>query len=670
MGNSLFSIGISGMQAAQLGMLTTEHNISNANTPGFHQQQIVQATATAQYSGAGFIGQGAQVENITRSYNEFLDHQVLQADTQNSYLQTYSAQIGQINNMLADPTAGVSSALQDFFTAVNGVATAPTSVPARQAMISSGQSLVSRFHLMDQQLGDIRNGVNSQITSTVGLINSYSQQLAQLNQKIADASAGSNGQRLPNDLLDQRDNLIAQLNQQVNVTVLKQDNGVENIFIGKGQPLVLGNQAYTLQATPSSADPSTLEVAYSSGNGSMLISPGSLQGGSLGGLLAFRTEALDPTQNALGRVAVGIAATFNAQQKLGMDLNNQFGTDFFSGVNSQTTPTTIPNTLNTGTATTAATIADVSKLTASDYTLTYSGGSWNLTNNTTSQTVAMTGAGTAANPFVADGLSIVIGGGAPASGDSFLIEPTRDASADIGVVLSDTAKIAAASPISTGTGTANTGSGQIDAGVVLDTTSAGSGAAAFAQPSGGALTPPLLIRFTSPTTYDILDNTNPAAPVPLVPAAIGQSYNPATGTVVSYPVGAANPAYQVTITGQPQANDTFTVDYNTTGVSDNRNALALAGMQSKLTLVNGTASYEGAYSTLVSQIGNQTRGIQVNAQAQAVVLQQSQTAQQSVSGVNLDEEASNLIRYQQAYQAAGKMIQVASTLFDTLLNIK
>lgn len=670
MGNGLYNIGVSGLQAAQYGLMTTEHNISNANTPGYHRQQIVQTAAAGQFSGAGFVGQGVDVNNITRSYNEFLDNQVQQADAQSNYLQTYSNQIGQINNMLADTSTGLSPAMQDFFTAVNGVATNPTSVPARQAMISSGQSLVASFHVLDQRLTEIRDGVNGQVTSLVGLINSYSQQLAQINQKINDAGTGSTGQQLPNDLFDQRDYLVSQLNQQVGVTVTKQDNGVYNVFIGKGHPLVLGAQSYSLQATPSSADQQTLEVSYAFGNNTVPIDSTSLQGGKLGGLLAFRTEALDPAQNQLGRIAVGLAATFNAQQHLGMDLNNQFGADFFSGINSLTTPKSIPNKFNTGAATTAVTIGDASKLTADDYSLTYSGGSWSLTDITTSKPVSMSGAGTVASPFVADGLSIVIGGGAPNNGDSFLIQPTRNGARDIGVSLSDPAKIAAASPISTGVGTANTGSGQISDGQVFDTSSAGSGAVAFAQPNGGALTPPLLIKFTSATTYDILDNTNPAAPVPLAPAVTAQPYDPVNGTVVSYPVGAPTPAFQVKLSGQPQTNDTFTVDYNTTGVSDGRNALAEAGLQTKPTLVNGTTNYAGTYSLLVGEIGNKTREIQVTSQAQSIVLQQTQSQQQSFSGVNLDEEAANLVRYQQAYQAAGKMIQVASTLFDTLLSIK
>jgi flagellar hook-associated protein 1 FlgK len=638
MGNSIFGAGLSGLRAAQLGILTTQHNITNASTPGYHRQEIRQTPALAQYSGAGFIGSGVVVDNIVRSYDEFLDGQVMQAETRAEYLDTYYSEIKQINDMLADPTSGLSPAMQEFFDAVNAVATNPSSVPARQSMLSGAESMISRFHVFDQRLAEIRNGINRQLESIAGVINSYAQQIAQLNQKITDAGMGTNGQ-LPNDLMDQRDQLVAELNKYVKVTVAKQDNGSYNVFIGNGQSLVLGNRAYTLKATPSSADQETLNISYVSGGNTILITPDNLQGGKLGALLAFRSEVLDPTQNALGRIAVGLAQSFNDQHKLGMDLNNQLGTDFFA-FNGTTTPKAIPDKNNTGAAAIGAAITDVSKLTTSDYNLTWDGANYVLTRLSDKVVVGTYATLPQTTP---DGFSISNSGAAPNPGDSWLIQPTRYGARDLTVAINDTSKIAAAVPISTSVGAGNLGTGQISAGAVN-----------APPPTDPNLTQTVTITFTSPTTFDVVGvGTGNPVGVPYTPGA-NITYN----------------GWTIQITGEPAIGDTFTVSQNTAGIADSRNAVLLAGLQQQNTLIDGTASYGGAYSLLVGQVGNKTRETEVTSKAQATVVEQTRMTQQSFAGVNLDEEAANLIRYQQAYQAAAKMIEVASVLFDAILNIR
>jgi flagellar hook-associated protein 1 FlgK len=297
MSDGIFGISITGLRAAQMGLTTAGHNITNASTPGYNRQEIVQSTNTPLYTGAGFLGQGTNVSTVKRVYSQFLDNQVQSAQTKSSYLDTYYAQISQLDNMLADPSAGLSPALQDFFSGVNDVAANPASVPSRQSMLSSSEALVSRFQALDQRFTEIRNGVNSQITSSVSLINSYAQQIATLNHQVVIAEAGGNGQP-PNDILDQRDKLIADLNKEVNVSVVKQEDGSYNVFMGKGQALVVGQQALTLSSRPMPDDPESMGVAYVSYGGSaQMLSSGSLDGGSLGVFLAFRIETLDRAQN-------------------------------------------------------------------------------------------------------------------------------------------------------------------------------------------------------------------------------------------------------------------------------------------------------------------------------------------------------------------------------------
>ena len=646
---SIFGIGLSGLNAAQAGLVTTGHNIANADTPGFHRQSTIQGTQTPQLTGAGFFGKGVTVDTVLRSYSRFLDNAVLQAQTQQSYLSAYNGQISQIDNLLADSTSGLSPALQSFFSAVQDVASNPASVPSRQALLSQGQALVSRFQTLNARLSEIRTGVNQQLGDTVAQINSTAQELANLNQQILKMQADPS--QPPNDLLDKRDKLLADLNQLVRVTTIPQSDGSLNVFIGNGQSLVLGSQAFTLSAGPSVANPNDYAISYQANGATVPISPSSLQGGSLGGLLDFRSQTLDGVQNDLGRVAIVLTQTFNDQHRLGMDLTGALGQDFFQVA----APQVIGDANNTGNAVISATNSSVGALTGSDYRLSFSGGNWTLTRLSDNTQTAIAGF-----PQTVDGVTFNLASGAANNGDRFLIQPTVNGARDLAMAITDTAKVAAAAPIRTAAATTNAGRATISAGVVTDTTNA-----AFTT-TAGALTPPILIQFTNPTTYSVYDNTNPGAPALL---EAGITYNPSASNDVFPTPGALDFGYRVQITGQASTGDSFTVGYNTNGVADNRNALLLAGLQTTNTVANGTASYQGAYSQIVSDVGDQGSEIQVQSNAQDALVQQTTNAQQSFSGVNLDEEAANLIRYQQAYQASGKVLAIASQLFNTILGI-
>jgi len=647
---SSYSIGVSALATAQAGLLTTEHNISNVNTPGFHRQQIVQSTNLPQYTGIGFLGQGVHVDTIKRIYDQMLDGQLMQAQTQSSQLETYYAQIKQLDNMLADPNTGVSPALQGFFNGVHDVATNPASIPSRQAMLSGAQTMVARFQAINQRFTEIRDGVNSEVSSSVGAVNSYAQQIANLNQQIGVAQGAAGSQLPANDLLDQRDQLIGELNKIVKVSTVKQIDGSLNVFIGNGQSLVLGAQSFTMAAAPSLEDPERVDVGVSFGGSTILLPKGSLSGGTLGGLLAFRDETLDSAQNALGRAAIGLAQTFNDQHRLGMDLQGQMGGYFFnvagpsgvSGQNAVPYAKVVANTQNNAASgNPTVTLSNVANVTTSDYRLSYSAAGYSLT-RLSDNAALFSGA---ALPQTADGLTIVAPG-AVTAGDSWLLQPTRNGARDIGVAISDTAKIAAAAPIKTSATLGNIGSGVIGAGSVN-----------LPPPPNANLQDNVTIAFIDATHFSVTDNTTATV------LAASVVYNPASGATLTYN------GWTAQLTGAPTTGDTFTAGTNTGGVADNRNALLLAGLQTQNILAGGTTTYQGAYSQLVSFVGNKTREVEVTAKAQASLVLQTQQAQQAMSGVNLDEEAANLMRYQQAYQAAGKMMQVATTLFDTLLSL-
>ena len=647
MSASIFSTSISGLNAAQIGLATAEHNIANANTPGFNRQEVALAVRPAQRAGFGYIGQGVDVSTVKRVYSDFLGRQVLQEQGLASQLNSYYTQIKQIDNMLADPKSGLSPAIQDFFSAVNNVSSNPESAPARQSLISGANFLTSRFQSLNQRLNDLNSSVNAQIGYSVTQINSYAKQISTLNQNIVIAKS-ANGQP-PNDLMDQRDQLVAELNKELKANVVKQSDGSYNVFVGNGQPMVVGAQAFTMTTMMSASDPTKLDVGYTYPNGTVAsIQQSSLQGGNLGGLMEFRDQALANSQNALGRVAMVVAGTFNQQHQLGQDLNGALGENFFA----QAVPVVTSNANNTGTATVTASVvagSDYTALTGSDYSLRFNGGtSYTLTRLSDNQISNYPG-GLSVAPV--DGLTLTSTAGA-AAGDYYLIRPTLNGARDVAPIISDTAKIAAALPVRSNATLSNLGSGRISAATVN-------------QPDPVTPNPlhpltdlnlqqPVTITFTSATTYDV---TGTGAGLP----ASGVAYTP--GANISYN------GWTVQVSGTPAATDTFTVGSNINATTDGRNALSLANLQTQNTMAGGTTSYQGAYSQLVSYVGNKTRELEVTSKAQTSMVEQSTQALQSFSGVNLDEEAANLLRYQRAYQAAGKALQIANTMFDTILSI-
>jgi flagellar hook-associated protein 1 FlgK len=641
---SVFSIGVSGLNAAQAGMLTTSHNIANASTTGYNRQQIVQGANMPMFSGEGYVGQGTHVQTVMRIYDQFLGRQVMSAEAGAAEMDAYRAQISQIDNLLADSSAGLSPALAAFFKGVQDVAANPASIPGRQSMLSAAQALAARFQALDQRLSEIRDGVNQQISGQITQINTYSSQLADINQRIILAQA-SGADQPPNDLLDQRDQMLKDLNTLVRVSTIVQGNGSFNVFIGNGQPLVVGNQSYQLKAVQAPDDVERTNVALVGVGGTALTLPESqITGGSLGGLLNFRSQTLDGTQNALGRIALTLARNFNDQHRLGQDLAGALGQDFFS----ISAPTVRPSSLNVGTGAPAVSIdaATIDRLSSSDYRLTFVGGGtpYQLTRLADNQVRSF-----ASLPQTVDGITIALGtwtgAGAPAINDNVLIQPTRSGAGSIAVAFSDARQIAAAAPIRTATALANTGTASISAGTVN-----------APPPTHANLRDPVTLTFTSPTTFTVSGATPPVAGAVAYSAGSDITYN----------------GWTTQITGNPATGDTFTIEANTSGVADNRNAALLGALQTRNTMLGNStsgpaASYQSAYAQIVSAVGSKANEVAAIGAAQQGLVDHATQALQSLSGVNLDEEAAKLLRYQQAYQASAKVLQIAGKVFDEIL---
>jgi flagellar hook-associated protein 1 FlgK len=646
--SSLLSIGKSGLLAAQTGLATTSHNITNANVTGYNRQVVVQSTTPPMQTGDGFIGTGTEVAQIKRVYDDFLNRQLLGAQTHQAALDTYGNQIGQIDNLLADTTVGLSPALQDFFNSVQNANSNPQSTATRQAMLSSAQSLAARFNGLSSRMKELQQGVNSGVTASVNEINSFARRIADLNNTIAGLSVDPSA--LPNDLMDQRDALIAELNKQIQVNVQPAENNMLNVSFGTGQPLVIGNRSQVLATQNSPSDPERIVVGYQTQGKFSQLPDSVLTGGQLGGLIDFRNSGLDVANANLGKVAAGLADAFNDQHKLGVDLNGQLGGNFFNdihayvGYDNRNSPSS--------TVKVDATIVDAAALTTSDYDINYNGTDFIVTR-------ASDGATTTIAPYpqtqpqVIDGVAFSITGAAGGP-DHFLVRPTYNAAQDFSVALQDRNKIALAAPISTSVPTANTGTGKISPGSVN---------ANYLLP-GNQLAAPVTL------TYNKAANQFTGFPSAVNVTVGGTTTTYPAGTPVPYTDGATMEfqGIQISITGNPANNDTFTVSPGS-GVGDARNGVLLAGLQSKNILDGGHATFQAGYAQMVNFVGNKTREVQIAGSAADTTVQQAQAARDSVSGVNLDEEASNLLRYQQAYQASGKVIQVANTLFDTLLSL-
>jgi flagellar hook-associated protein 1 FlgK len=623
--SDVFGISVSALQAFQQAINVTSNNVANASTPGYDRESVNLTEAIPQSNGAATVGAGVTVLGINRAFSQAAANQLNTSQStlgQLSALQNYSSQI---DNLFGTTVGGLSTALQGFYGAFSDVANNPTSTASRQALLGQAQSVASSFQNASGELNSLNSDVNSRITADVTQINSIAKAISTLNNQIV-TSTGQNGGQQPNELLDQRDQLVSSLSQLVGISTTTDTNGALNVFVGNGQPLVLQGQVTSLTTVANPFNATQLEIGNTA---SSAIISSNITSGDLGGLLAARAQVINPALNQLGQIATALSQTVNSQQAQGLDLSGNLGAPIFS----VGTPLATGSSANTDAVTASVTVTGLGALTANDYVLSFVGGTPKLTNTTDGTSVTPAGAGTVASPYTAGGISIVLSG-APANGDQFLVQPTATAAGSLKVVLSNPSQIAAAGAVRTAAAGANTGAATISAGSVLDST----------NPN---LLTPVTIAFTSPTTYTV----NGGAP---------NTYTSGGNIAVN--------GWQVQISGAPASGDTFTVTSNAGGTGDNRNALLAANSQNVGVLQNGSTSITGGVSALITGLGSQAQQINTAHTAQAAVNAQAVSNVQSTSGVNLDEEAASLLQWQQAYQAAAQALTIGNSLFTTLID--
>lgn len=769
--SDVLSISVSGLRAAQTGLTTVSHNVANVNTEGYSRQRIELAAHEPQFTGGGYLGRGVTVKGIERLYDDFLTVEIRDTTASLNEFDRFNKLAGQIDNLLADPQGSLSPAMQNFFDSVQDVADDPASIPARQSLLGSAETLSDRFVFFDTRLNEQYSNVNQQLSQQVDAVNNLSQSIAQVNRSIVDSGGSDAGGQVANDLLDRRDELLRQLSDLVRVRSVDQDDGSISVFIGNGQVLVNQFDAQDMEMVDNEFDTNRKEIGVTVGGNVVRIS-NQLSGGQIGGTLDFRNSVLDPTRNALGRISLGLVNDFNAQHRLGMDLNGELGGDFFQISGLGTAVTARANENNTTTTGVTFTVTDTSELTVSDYQLTYNGNDEYTLMRLSDRTTTLIDTA-AVYPYTSseiDGFTVNISA-APTAGDIFLIQPTSGVMQTFSLLVEQPAKIAAASPIRTDSSLANTGSGLINPGILVDetayvaddytiiladaTTALADGVVGTINDNNSDSTLAYELEINGFTVFtqseadtpfadlqDLADAINgvsdanvelsgvkayvdttanvlylanvPASPVPITvvenlvtsagtvedgdtvtgyfgttltgittPSATAATYDRIADSYIiidSSDAVIASDAFvegaditfngiQVAIDGEPNLGDTFTVIPNTTGISDNRNMLSLAALQTTGMLESGTATYQDGYGALNADVGTLANQSLVNRNAQDALLGHALAARSEVSGVNLDEEAVDMLKYQQLYQASARLISTADSMFQELIGI-
>lgn len=672
--SDLLSIGLSGLSASKTQLSITGHNITNVNTPGYSRQDATQATRSPQFSGAGYIGSGTTLVEIRRTYSEFLTNQLRSSTALSSDVEAYKSQINQLDSLLAGTTTGITPSLQKFFSALQTAAEDPANIPARQLVLAEAEGLSRRFNTVYDRLSEQNSFTNKQMSAVTDQVNRLAGSIGSLNEAIAVAAA--NGKQ-PNDLLDARDEAVRELSTYIGVTVVPQDDSSFNIFIGSGQPLVVGGSAARLEVVPGQGDPNRHEVQFVSGGSRQGITS-QITGGELGGLIRYREEVLDSTMNSLGRLALAVSDQVNSQLGQGLDLKGQVGSALFGNYNDEALAKLRVNAFvgNASNAQPALNITDTSVLTTSDYLMEYDGSlpsGYKVRRLSDNQPMTVQNNGgvlSFTDPNGRDqGFEVVVGNPPPALNDKFTLQPTRRGATDISTVLDQADQLAFAAPLHSQAELQNGGNGVIGQPSIDNLQNP-------LVPADLSNLSPLTLTYAAPVAPATTGTFTLSAPAGVTVSPATLSITPGQSNTLNYTVTSGGSTVEIsqTFSGRPAEGDEFTLEYNQSGVSDNRNALKLVDLQSKQTVgvdnnVPGSGfSLTDGYGELVERVGTLTAQARMDSEATGAILKQAQDNRDSLSAVNLDEEAANLIKFEQYYNASAQIIQVARSLFDTLIS--
>ena len=683
---SLLNIGMSGLAASQSSLATTGNNIANADTAGYSRQQTVQGTKSSQQFGNVYIGTGTTLADVRRVYNSYLDAQLQTTTALNSDAAAYAGQVTPLDTLLSDSGTGLNGALTKFFASVQNVNAKPGDDASRQLLLSDTQALAARFNSMSTQLNAQNTSINGNLTNMADQVNKLAATVAQLNQKISEISSSGG---MPNDLLEARNETVRQLSTFTGAQVVERDGNLD-IYLGSGQPLVMGNTVNKLEVVPGKDDPNRLALQLNRGSSTIDITS-ITTGGEIGGLLRYRSTVLDPAMNELGRVALVVADQMNSIQAQGIDKNGNFGSNLFNSINSaaQMAQRSIASGNNTGTGNVDVSIEDSGKLTINDYKVTFTSAT-DYTVQRLPDNTSMGSYSTATPPApVIDGFKMNFTD-TPAAGDTFKITPTRNAAGNIKMEMTDAKSLAIAAPLGAEIAAGGSGTLTIPAsGQPTLTTQFNiyDSATATAMQNGLKNSTPVKVLFGAVSAdgtsqaYQFLDakggvissgtikpgeNNTLSLSIPLTDASGAPINDPGP------PVVQRTAQFDMTVAGAPGNGTAINVTLSQPGTLDNRNGTALAGLQTAQTVDTGSnskgISLTDAYGKLVEGVGAKAAQGKLDSAATTAILANAKGARDSLSGVDLDEETGNLVKYQQYYTASSQIIKAAQEIFSTLIN--
>ncbi|GLO51583.1 flagellar hook-associated protein FlgK [Pseudomonas putida] len=673
---SLINIGMSGLGAAQSGMYTLGNNIANADVESYSRQQNVQKTKGGQQVGQVFIGSGTTLADVRRVYNAFLENQLRSTTSLSSDATSYLNQITPLDTALSSSDTGITAALKSFFSAMQDAAAKPTEDASRQLLLTSAQSLAKRFNTLSAQLNQQNSDINANMASIADKVNALTQSIADLNGQISKMTA-VNGQ--PNDLLDQRDGAVRELSALIGADVVEQKNGNYDIYLKNGQALVLGNTTQTIGVQPSATDPTRMSLILNRGSTKMDITS-TTTGGELGGLIRYRKDTLDPALNELGRVALVVADAINSQLAQGIDKNGDFGATLFGDINSAAAiaQRSVAKTGNSaGSGNLDVTIKDTGKLSTSDYQVTFTSATGYSVRKLPEGTDMGSFDLTDTPPPVIDGFTLSLNGGGLSAGDSFKITPTRNAAAGIDTVLTDPKRLALASPLTATSGSGNKGTGVITQPTLTSEMDIYDATQRSQLQAGLKYSTPVKLVFgddtSSPQAYKMYDakgtEIGSGTIVPGQENKLQLSVPMVDGSGNSL---GGNFTFEMSVSGAPKNGDSYTVALTGAGSADNRNALSVIDLQTKSTVevgANGKGiSFTDAYAKLVSNVGGKAGQAQMDSDATTALHASAVESRNGLSGVSIDEETGNLVKFQQYYTASSQIIKAAQETFATLIN--
>ena len=686
---SLLNIGMSGLSASQSSLMTTGNNIANVDTAGYSRQQTVQGTKASQQFGNVYIGTGTTLADVRRVYNSYLDAQLQTTTSLNSDSAAYLGQVTPLDKLLSDSGTGLNGALTKFFASVQNVNAKPGDDASRQLLLSDAQALSNRFNSVSSQLNVQNANINGNLTNMADQVNKLAATVAQLNQKISEISSSGG---MPNELLDARNETVRQLSTFTGAQIVEREGNVD-IYLGSGQPLVMGNTVNKLEVVPGKDDPNRLALQLNRGSSTIDITS-IMTGGEIGGLLRYRSTVLDPAMNELGRVALVVADQMNSIQAQGIDKNGDFGSNLFNSINSaaQMAQRSIASGNNSvGSGNFDVSIEDTGKLTINDYKVTFTSATDYTVQRLPDNTPVGGSYSTTTTPApVIEGFSLKLTGGTAAAGDTFKITPTRNAAANIKTEMTDSKRLAIAAPLSASIAASGSGNGTLTipaSGQPTLTTQFDiyDAATKTAMQNGLKNSTPAKVVFGAVSAdgtsqaYQFLDAKGGVISSGTIKPGESNTLNlsiplkDATGAPIPpAPATQYTAAFSMTIAGSPTSGAGINVSLSQPGSLDNRNGTALAGLQTAQTVDTGSASkgisLNDAYGKLVEGVGSKAAQGKLDSAATSAILANAKGARDSLSGVDLDEETGNLVKYQQYYTASSQIIKAAQEIFSTLIN--